>query len=215
MASLTLQAIVRQYGALRVIHGVDLDIADGEFVVLVGPSGCGKSTLLRMIAGLDGHRPRGDIADRRQRASTTCRRRERGIAMVFQTYALYPHMTRAREHRLRASSCRACRRPRSTRRVARPPRMLRHRRPARPQARPALRRPAPARRHRPRHRARARASSCSTSRSPTSTPSCASQMRIEITQLHQRLGTTIDLRHPRPGRGHDHGRPHRGDERAA
>ncbi len=91
MASLSLRGIVRQFGALRVIHGIDLDIAHGEFVVLVGPSGCGKSTLLRMIAGLD--RPDAgriaidgaDVTDRRAA--------ERGLAMVFQSYALYPHMT--------------------------------------------------------------------------------------------------------------------------
>jgi len=53
MAELTMRGIVKRYGALEVIHGVDLDIADGEFVVFVGPSGCGKTTLLRMIAGLE------------------------------------------------------------------------------------------------------------------------------------------------------------------
>ncbi len=91
MASLTLRGIVRDYGALRVIHGVDLDIADGEFLVFVGPSGCGKSTLLRIIAGLD--RPSGgqvmiDTTDVTERSAA-----ERGLAMVFQSYALYPHMT--------------------------------------------------------------------------------------------------------------------------
>ena len=91
MASLALRGIVRQFGLLRVIHEIDLDVAQGEFVVFVGPSGCGKSTLLRMIAGLD--RPDGgrvlidgvDVTERRAA--------ERGLAMVFQSYALYPHMT--------------------------------------------------------------------------------------------------------------------------
>ncbi len=91
MSTLSLRGIVREFGLLRVIHGVDLDIAQGEFVVFVGPSGCGKSTLLRMIAGLD--RPDGgqiliDGADVTQRRAA-----ERGLAMVFQSYALYPHMT--------------------------------------------------------------------------------------------------------------------------
>jgi ABC-type sugar transport system ATPase subunit len=91
MASLTLRGILRDYGPLRVIHGVDLDIADGEFLVFVGPSGCGKSTLLRIIAGLD--RPTSgqvmiDGIDVTQRSAA-----ERGLAMVFQSYALYPHMT--------------------------------------------------------------------------------------------------------------------------
>ena len=91
MASLTLREMRKNYGEVEVIHGVDLDINDGEFVVFVGPSGCGKSTLLRMIAGLEdissgtakiGENIVNDVA-----AS------KRGVAMVFQTYALYPHMT--------------------------------------------------------------------------------------------------------------------------
>ncbi|SUZ32899.1 Maltose/maltodextrin import ATP-binding protein MalK [Roseibaca ekhonensis] len=91
MAGVTLNGIVKEYGAVRVIHGVDLEIADGEFCVFVGPSGCGKSTLLRMIAGLeeitDGDLMIGGDRVNDQRAS------ERGLAMVFQTYALYPHMS--------------------------------------------------------------------------------------------------------------------------
>ena len=91
MASLTLRGIVRDYGTLRVIHGIDLDVAEGEFVVFVGPSGCGKSTLLRMIAGLD--RPSGgDILIDGVRVNERSAA-ERGLAMVFQSYALYPHMT--------------------------------------------------------------------------------------------------------------------------
>ena len=91
MASPALRGIIRDYGALRVIHGIDLDVAEGEFVVFVGPSGCGKSTLLRMIAGLD--RPSGgevmiDGVRVNERSAA-----ERGLAMVFQSYALYPHMT--------------------------------------------------------------------------------------------------------------------------
>ncbi|BAV45657.1 ABC transporter [Mesorhizobium loti] len=90
MASVTLDKVRKDYGAVRVLHAVDLEIADGEFVVLVGPSGCGKSTLLRMIAGLEeasggeiriGERLVNDVAPK-----------DRDIAMVFQSYALYPHM---------------------------------------------------------------------------------------------------------------------------
>ena len=74
----------------KAVHGIDLDIRDGEFMVLVGPSGCAKSTTLRMVAGLeDDHRRRG--SDRRY-ACQRSRPRQRGIAMVFQNYALYPHM---------------------------------------------------------------------------------------------------------------------------
>jgi multiple sugar transport system ATP-binding protein len=91
MAVLELDRLVKDYGQVRAIHGVDLRIENGEFCVFVGPSGCGKSTLLRMIAGLEdisGGELRIDGARvNEQRAS------ERGLAMVFQTYALYPHMT--------------------------------------------------------------------------------------------------------------------------
>ena len=91
MADVTLRGVRKAYGALEVVHGVDLDISSGEFVVFVGPSGCGKSTLLRMIAGLEpitagevsiGGRVVNDIPSP-----------QRGIAMVFQSYALYPHMS--------------------------------------------------------------------------------------------------------------------------
>jgi multiple sugar transport system ATP-binding protein len=91
MASVTLSAVKKSYGATNVIHGVDIDIADGEFVILVGPSGCGKSTLLRMVAGLEsitgGEIRIGD------RQVNNLPPKERDIAMVFQNYALYPHMT--------------------------------------------------------------------------------------------------------------------------
>lgn len=91
MAGLTLRDVRKSYGVTQVMHGVDLDIKDGEFVVFVGPSGCGKSTLLRMIAGLeeitDGTVAIGDQVVNRVAAS------KRGVAMVFQSYALYPHMT--------------------------------------------------------------------------------------------------------------------------
>jgi multiple sugar transport system ATP-binding protein len=81
----------KNYGALEVLHGVSVDIADGEFVVLVGPSGCGKSTLLRMIAGLEAISG-GQIAIDGKVVNAVAPK-ERDIAMVFQSYALYPHMT--------------------------------------------------------------------------------------------------------------------------
>ena len=90
MASIELRAIEKWFDDLQVIKGVDFDIGEGEFIVLVGPSGCGKSTLLRILAGLedatvgsiliDGD----DVTDRLPS--------ERGLSMVFQSYALYPHM---------------------------------------------------------------------------------------------------------------------------
>ncbi len=91
MANVEIRGVTKRYGTLQVMHGVDVDIEDGEFVVLVGPSGCGKSTLLRMIAGLEqissgtisiGGRVVNDVLPK-----------ERDIAMVFQSYALYPHKT--------------------------------------------------------------------------------------------------------------------------
>ncbi len=91
MAEVTIRDLKKMYGGLRVIHGLDLDIPDGEFVVLVGPSGCGKSTLLRMIAGLEEvSSGRISIGDR---LVNNLPPSERDIAMVFQNYALYPHKT--------------------------------------------------------------------------------------------------------------------------
>jgi lactose/L-arabinose transport system ATP-binding protein len=91
MSGVTLNKVIKRYGDVQVIHGVDLQIEDGEFCVFVGPSGCGKSTLLRMVAGLEetteGSMHIGDRDVTRMDPS------ERGVAMVFQTYALYPHMT--------------------------------------------------------------------------------------------------------------------------
>ncbi len=91
MASLELRGIRKQFGAVPVIHGIDLSIADGEFVALVGPSGCGKSTLLRIIAGLE-EASEGEI-EIGDRIVNDLGPRDRNIAMVFQSYALYPHMS--------------------------------------------------------------------------------------------------------------------------
>ncbi|MFY0678957.1 MAG: sn-glycerol-3-phosphate ABC transporter ATP-binding protein UgpC [Thalassovita sp.] len=91
MASLTIRNLKKAYGPVQVMHGVDLDIEDGEFVVFVGPSGCGKSTLLRMIAGLE-EITSGDVSIG-DKVVNEVAPSKRGVAMVFQTYALYPHMT--------------------------------------------------------------------------------------------------------------------------
>ncbi len=91
MSRVIIENIKKSYGAVEVLHGVSIDIADGEFVVLVGPSGCGKSTLLRMIAGLEGISG-GDVIIG-DRIVNDLPPKERDIAMVFQSYALYPHMT--------------------------------------------------------------------------------------------------------------------------
>ncbi|MBB4122029.1 ABC transporter ATP-binding protein [Martelella radicis] len=91
MSNLKLNTVTKSFGKAEVIHGIDLDIHDGEFIVFVGPSGCGKSTLLRMIAGLEDITS-GDlfIGERRMNEVQAAKR---GVAMVFQSYALYPHLT--------------------------------------------------------------------------------------------------------------------------
>ncbi|MES0885222.1 ABC transporter ATP-binding protein [Roseibium sp. SCP14] len=91
MSHIDINSAVKAYGSLQVIHGIDAQIEDGEFAVLVGPSGCGKSTLLRMIAGLEDISG-GEISIG-GRVVNDLLPKERNIAMVFQNYALYPHMT--------------------------------------------------------------------------------------------------------------------------
>ncbi len=91
MATVEVRNVRKAFGPVEVLHGVSVDIADGEFVVLVGPSGCGKSTLLRMLAGLE-NITSGEIAIG-GRVVNSVPPKDRDIAMVFQNYALYPHMT--------------------------------------------------------------------------------------------------------------------------
>jgi multiple sugar transport system ATP-binding protein len=91
MATVSVRQARKAFGSTQILHGVDVEIADGEFVVLVGPSGCGKSTLLRMIAGLE-NITGGEIAIG-GRVVNNVPPKDRDIAMVFQNYALYPHMT--------------------------------------------------------------------------------------------------------------------------
>ena len=170
MASVAIRDVRKAFGATAVIHGVDVGIADGEFVVLVGPSGCGKSTLLRMIAGLE-NITAGEIRIG-DRVVNNVPPKERDVAMVFQNYALYPHMTVADNMALLAE---AARRAEGRDRHARQARR-RHPRP-RAAISSAFRASSPA--------ASASASpwaapscatrrcSCSTSRCRISTPSCA------------------------------------------
>jgi sn-glycerol 3-phosphate transport system ATP-binding protein len=91
MATVTLKDVKKSFGSTQVIQGVDVDIADGEFIVIVGPSGCGKSTLLRMVAGLETITS-GEVLIGGERANEK-EPMDRNIAMVFQNYALYPHMS--------------------------------------------------------------------------------------------------------------------------
>ena len=91
MAAISLNQVVKRFGKIETIHGIDLEIKDGEFTVFVGPSGCGKSTLLRLIAGLE-EITSGTISIGNVDVSNV-EPADRGVAMVFQSYALYPHMT--------------------------------------------------------------------------------------------------------------------------
>src|SRR5215510_12927549 len=92
MAQVHLRSVKKSYdNKVEVIHGIDMEIADGEFIVIVGPSGCGKSTLLRMVAGLE--RITGGEVAIGDRVVNGLEPKDRDIAMVFQNYALYPHMT--------------------------------------------------------------------------------------------------------------------------
>src|SRR5215217_5354185 len=91
MGAVSIRDVRKNYGNMEVLHGVSIDIADGEFVILVGPSGCGKSTLLRMIAGLEDIT--GGEIEIAGMVVNDLAPKDRDIAMVFQSYALYPHMT--------------------------------------------------------------------------------------------------------------------------
>ncbi len=91
MGALQLRGLRKRFGATEVIQGIDLDVRDGEFIVFVGPSGCGKTTTLRMIAGLETISDGELLIDGRR--ANDLRPADRGAAMVFQSYALYPHMT--------------------------------------------------------------------------------------------------------------------------
>ncbi|WP_338669510.1 ABC transporter ATP-binding protein [Pseudodesulfovibrio methanolicus] len=91
MANVQLKKVVKRYGDVEVVHGIDLDIEDNEFIVLVGPSGCGKSTVLRMIAGLE--KISGGEVFIGDRLVNQVSPKDRNVAMVFQNYALYPHMS--------------------------------------------------------------------------------------------------------------------------
>ena len=207
MASVAIRDVRKSFGATAVIHGVDVSIRDGEFVVLVGPSGCGKSTLLRMIAGLE-NITAGEIRIG-ERVVNDLPPKERDIAMVFQNYALYPHMTVAANMGF-SLKLRGAPQEEIDARVKRAAEILGlqpylERYPA-----PALRRPAPARRHGPRHRARpagvpVRRAAVEPRRQAARADAHRDQGTASAPEDHDRL------RHPRPDRGHDHGRQDRGD----
>ena len=171
MATVALNNVRKSYGDVNIIQGVDLAIQDREFVVFVGPSGCGKSTLLRMIAGLEEITARR-AADRRQGRRTTCRPTQRGLAMVFQSYALYPHMTVANNMAFALQARRRAEGRARRQGGARPPGSCSSRScstasPASSRAASASASPSAA------PSCASRRCSCSTSRCRTSTPRCA------------------------------------------
>ena len=209
MATVTFDHVFKKYGEVTAVSDLNLEIGDGEFMVLVGPSGCGKTTSLRMIAGLeeisDGQLLIGD------KVVNDVAPKDRDIAMVFQSYALYPHMIGPRQPRVRPQAAQGGQgrhREAHQRRGRHPPAGEA----ARPQAEGALRRPAPARRARPRHRPRARrvphgrAAVQPGRQAPRPDPR---RDRAPPPAPRHHDG----LRHPRPGRGHDHGPADRGHER--
>jgi multiple sugar transport system ATP-binding protein len=187
MATVELQGIVKRYGEVQVIHGVDLAVADGEFCVFVGPSGCGKSTLLRMIAGLE-EISAGELRIEGERVNERSAS-ERGLAMVFQSYALYPHMSVRQNLAFGLENLRTPR-PEIGRRVADAARML--------QIEPLLER-------KPRQLSGGQRQRVALGRAvvreprvflvdePLSTLAAELrvQMRVEIAALHARLGNTM------------------------
>ena len=205
MAAVSITGVQKWFGSTHVIRGVDVEIADGEFCVLVGPSGCGKSTLLRMIAGLEeishGQVSIGDKVVNRMAP------KERDIAMVFQNYALYPHMT-VRDNMSFALTLGSSRRPidAHVKKAADIwPRPL-----PRPLSAATVRRPAAARRHGPRDRPRS--AGVPVRRAAVEPRREAARADAHGDQGAAPAAITSDLRHPRPDRSHDHGRQNRRDE---
>ena len=196
MATLTLQGVRKSFGRTEVVHGIDLEIADREFVVLVGPSGCGKSTILRMIAGLE------DVTSGRiliDGAVVNDREpKDRDIAMVFRTRALSAH-DGLRQFGLRSALSR--RAPGGNSPPGRRRRAGAGNYPAsRSYAARIVGRAAAARGHGPPPSSVIRACFCSTSRYPISMPGCG-PMRTELKKLRARLSITTIFVHARPGGG--------------
>ena len=210
MASVTFSKATRLYpGSTRpAVDAIDLEVADGEFLVLVGPSGCGKSTTLRMLAGLEEVNS-GDIfiGDRNV---TDVPPKDRDIAMVFQNYALYPHMTVAENMGFALKIAGVGKEERATR-VLEAAKLLDLEPYLVAQAQGPLRWSAPARRHGPRHRAPAAGV-------PHGRAAVEPRRQAARADPHpDRLAPAPPrrhhgLRHARPDRGPDHGRPHRGPQ---
>ena len=209
MPSVSLEKVVKSFGPIDVVHGIDLNVEEKEFVVLVGPSGCGKSTTLRMIAGLE-EISSGDLTIDGKRMNRVAPK-DRDVAMVFQNYALYPHLNVAENM---AFGLRIRREPKpkieaSIKEVGDILGLTQYleRRPAR-----SVRRTASAGRDGPRDRAPAEGLSVRrTAVQPRRQTAHPDARRNQAPA--QAAGRDQHLRDPRPGRGDDAGRPDRGHAR--
>ena len=208
MSSVTFENVVKRYGNVTAVNNLNLQIPDKEFLVFVGPSGCGKSTSLRMLAGLE------DISEGTiyigDRAVNDVAPKDRDIAMVFQSYALYPHMS-VYDNMAFALKLRKMPKAEIDQRVKKAAQTLGIEQLLAAQAAPTLRRAAPACGRRPRHRARAEG---------LPVRRAAVQPRRQIARADARrdqqvasaVGDDLHLRDARSDRSHDDGHPHRGDE---
>ena len=188
MAQVHLRGVKKTYdNKVEVIHGIDMEIADGEFIVIVGPSGCGKSTLLRMVAGLE--RITGGEVAIGDRVVNELEPKDRDIAMVFQNYALYPHMS-VYENMAYGLKIRGMPKDEIDRRVRKAAKMLELGTLLRAPAAPAFGRPAPAGRDGPRHRARAGGVPVRRAAQSNLDAKLRVQMRLEIKRLQRELAVT-------------------------
>ena len=201
MPRVQFENIVKPYGRLTVLKNLDLEIEDGEFLVLLGPSGCGKTTLLNLLAGLlDVTAGRIQIGER---DVTDLDPKDRGLAMVFQSYALYPTKTVRGNLKFGLAAAKLDR-AEIERRIAWAAKLLQIETAARSQAGAAFRRPAPARRHRPGagqagRRLPVRRAAVEPRRQAQDRDAHRDQAAAPRDQIDRRL------RHPRPDRGDDHG----------
>ena len=193
MADVKITGLHKRYGGVHAVRGIDLEIPAGEFTVLVGRRAAARARCCAPSPGWKRRMPaRIEIGGQ---TVNHVRPRDRDIAMVFQNYALYPYMN---VYENIAFGLRARKMPdsRDRRQGEARRRHAGHRPAARTPAAATLRRPAPARRHRPRHRAQCRACSCSTSRLSNLDAQLRDEMRGEIKRLHQRDRQDHDLCHP-------------------